>query len=169
MPPWTDEETVLQMMLEEHDEDAQFVQDFEEQVILTCQDNPELATCFTSYQDAPDRLREKTRTRGFWPLRPGGASKGKSRGGGKKGKPMGGQNASMPLRKRSLAERIANSTCRKCGQPGHWRRECPLNATEKDKTAFTGVLVDEWSTCRMGEMNTMRTLQVSHVQRISMD
>ena len=38
-----DEETVLQMMLEEHDEDAQFVQDFEEQVILTCQDSPELA------------------------------------------------------------------------------------------------------------------------------
>ena len=53
----------------------------------------------------------------------------------------------MPLRRRSLAERIANSTCRKCGQPGHWRRECPLNATEKD----TGVSVDEWTP--IGEEN----------------
>ena len=117
---------------------------FEEQVLLTCQDSPELAACFRTYQEARDRLREKARTRGYWPLKAGNFSKGKGRAGGKKGKGFGGGMGNNAKRK-SLAERIANSTCRKCGQPGHWRRECPLNATEtsKDKTAFTGVSIEE--------------------------
>ena len=61
-----DEENIFQVMLEEGDEDASFVQDFEEQVLLTCQDSPDLAACFTTYQEARDRLREKARTRGYW-------------------------------------------------------------------------------------------------------
>ena len=48
------------------------------------------------------------------------------------------------MKRRSLAERIANSTCRKCGQPGQWRRECPLNnSADKDKSAFTGLSMEE--------------------------
>ena len=142
-----DEELVYQALLEEGDEDAHFVQDFEEQVLVTCQDSPELASCFTTYQEARDRLKEKARTRGFWPLKPGMGFKGKGRNGGKKGKGYGGpSNGSMgtaAFKRRSLAERIANSTCRKCGQPGHWRRECPQNTNDKEKTVFTGLASDE--------------------------
>ena len=143
--PEADEEIILQAMLDEGDEDASFIQDFEEQVILTCQDSQELSSCFTAYQEARDRLREKARTRGYWPLKSGNKGKGR----GKKGKGYGGgsygSSMAINVKRRSLAERIANSTCRRCGQPGHWRRECPLNNSEapKDKTAFTGVSIDE--------------------------
>ncbi|CAL1160332.1 unnamed protein product [Cladocopium goreaui] len=143
--PEADEETILQAMLDEGDEDASFIQDFEEQVILTCQDSQELSSCFTAYQEARDRLREKARTRGYWPLKSGNKGKGR----GKKGKGYGGgsygSSMAINVKRRSLAERIANSTCRRCGQPGHWRRECPLNNSEtsKDKTAFTGVSMDD--------------------------
>eukprot|EP00435_Cladocopium_sp_Y103_P060979 s1182_g22.t1 len=141
--PEMDEDAIHQLLLEEHDEDAHFVQDFEEQILLTCQDSQELAACFNTYQEARDRLRDKARSRGFWPIR-GSQSKGKGRsGGGKKGKSFGGygsMGSSMGQRRRSLAERIANSACRKCGQTGHWRRECPLNVDkDKEKTNFTGL------------------------------
>ena len=118
-----DEDILIQSLVDEGDEDAHFIQDFEEQILLTCQDSPELSSCFVTYQEARERLKEKARGRGFWPIRPGVNAKGKGKHGGKKSK--GGGN--MMMKRRSLAERIANSTCRKCGQPGQWRRECPLN------------------------------------------
>eukprot|EP00435_Cladocopium_sp_Y103_P046285 s45_g13.t1 len=138
--PEMDEDAIHQVLLEEHDEDAHFVQDFEEQILLTCQDSQELAACFSTYQEARDRLREKARSRGFWPLW-GKDANSKGRGGGKKGKAGGpwNNNSSFAQRRKSLAERIANSNCRKCGQPGHWRRECPMNSAEKEKTNFTGL------------------------------
>ena len=142
--PEMDEEQVFQTMLEEGDTDALFVQDFEEQIILTCQEAPDLASCFTSYQEARDRLKEKAKSRGFWPLRNQNNSKGKSKG-GKKGKNSwggGSYHGGGQFKRRNLADRIANSICKRCLQPGHWKRECPLlNAPgqDKEKTAFTGV------------------------------
>ena len=109
------------------------------------QDSPELSSCFVTYQEARDRLKQRARGRGFWPLRHGTNAKGRGKQGGKKGKEgfhaTGGQN--MMVKRRSLAERIANSTCRKCGQPGHWRRERPLNNVDKDKGAFTGLSTND--------------------------
>ena len=35
-------------------------------------------------------------------------------------------------RRRTLAEKIANSTCKICGARGHWRRECPNNPDRED-------------------------------------
>ena len=135
-----DEDILIQSLVDEGDEDAHFIQDFEEQILLTCQDSPELSSCFVTYQEARERLKEKARGRGFWPIRPGVNAKGKGKHGGKKSK--GGGN--MMMKRRSLAERIANSTCRKCGQPGHWRRECPLNnSPDKDKGVFTGLSMEE--------------------------
>ena len=140
-PEW-DEDAFQQQMLDEQDEDAHFIQDFEEQIVLTCQDSQELAACFNTYQEARDRLRDKAKSRGFWPIRGGNYGKGKGRG-GKKGRMSSGSfssSSSFTQKRKSLAERIANSTCRKCGQPGHWRRECPLNnERDKDKTNFTGL------------------------------
>ena len=135
-----DEEAIFQTMLESGDEDASFVHEFEEQILVACQESADLAACFTSYQEARQRLRDKAKSRGFWPV-----TGGKGRGGkGKKGK--SGKHGGGYGRRRSLAERIANSVCKKCLQPGHWKRECPNAAvnpmTKKggEPEAFTGVM-----------------------------
>ena len=100
--------------------DAHFIQDFEEQILVTCQDSAELSSCFVTYQEARERLKEKAHGRGLWSLCNGANAKGRGKYGGKKGKggfpETGGQN--MMVKRQSLAERIANSTCRKCRQPG---------------------------------------------------
>ncbi|CAL1139692.1 unnamed protein product [Cladocopium goreaui] len=125
--------------------------EFEEQILTACQESQDLAACFTSYQEARQRLRDKAKGRGFWPV-----TGSKGRGKGKKGKSPGGGarfgaqgNQSFGGRRRSLADRIANSTCRRCGQAGHWKRECPLSSTPtpgglgkkpNEMESFTGIL-----------------------------
>ena len=144
-----DEETAFQALLESGDEDACFVSEFEDQICAACQESQELAACFVSYQEARARLRDKAKSRGFWPLSGG---KGKTKG--KKGKMSSGNSSkgyggTLGLKRRSLADRIANSTCRRCGQPGHWKRECPLAnnpagssllGKKNDTESFTGIL-----------------------------
>ena len=48
-----------------------------------------------------------------------------NKGKGKKSKGYGGKPGVFNKGK-SLAEKIATSSCRRCGQVGHWKRECPL-------------------------------------------
>ena len=115
-----DEEVAFQAMYENGDEDAIFVNDFEESLIETVQESPELASCFTTYLEARTRLKERARGRGFWPMQPGGV-----KGRGKKGKSGKGKT-------KSLADRIASSACRRCGQYGHWKRECPLGQSRME-------------------------------------
>lgn len=75
----------------------------------------------TSYVDARQRLLDKSKSRGFWPVRPKGAGKtkgaAKGRGGGFAGNSFRGR--------KPLSVRIAESTCRLCKQRGHWKAECP--------------------------------------------
>ena len=146
-----DEDVLMQQLLESGDDDAMFIQEFEEQILTACQESQDLAACFTSYQEARQRLRDKAKGRGFWPV-----TGSKGRGKGKKGKSPGGGarfgaqgNQSFGGRRRSLADRIANSTCRRCGQAGHWKRECPLSSTPtpgglgkkpNEMESFTGIL-----------------------------
>ena len=117
-----DEDAFVQQLIEAGDEDACFINDFEEQVLAACQESSELSSCFTTYQEARQRLHDKATSRGFWPL-------GKAKGGkgGKKGRFGGGGKGGPGSfgKRRSLADRIANSICRRCLQPGHWKRECP--------------------------------------------
>eukprot|EP00435_Cladocopium_sp_Y103_P022395 s3236_g5.t1 len=114
-----DEESMVQLLNEAGDEDAAFILDFEETMIETIQDSPELASCYHSYMEARTRLRERAKFRGFW------GTSVPAKGKGKKGKsPMG--KGSSSFKPKSLAERIATSTCRRCGAVGHWKRECPL-------------------------------------------
>ena len=115
-----DEETAFQALYENGDEDAIFINDFEESLIETVQESAELASCFTTYLEARTRLKERARGRGFWPMQQLGA-KGK----GKKGKQGKGKT-------KSLADRIASSACRRCGQYGHWKRECPLGQSRTE-------------------------------------
>ena len=126
---WTEEQTGssydageaegwFDVFLSEGDEDAVLVSQFEESLIDTLQSDPEMAILMSSYTDARKRLLEKTRNRGFWPTPKG---KGSSKGKGK-----------FKSRK-TLAQRIAESNCRKCGQRGHWKAECPMDSNNKAK------------------------------------
>jgi len=162
-----DEENIMAAMAEEGDEDAAFVNDFEEQILVACQESSELASCFTAYQEARSRLREKARTRGFWPLS-GSKGRGKGKGFTGKGKgysmgkgPMLSGGTSMMGRRKTLADRIANSTCRRCGRPGHWKRECPManNQIENVKKnnegeSFTGMMIEEFHMVRDNQGNS---------------
>eukprot|EP00435_Cladocopium_sp_Y103_P043158 s236_g12.t1 len=134
-----DEEAIMAAMIDDGDEDAE---------------SSELASCFTAYQEARFRLKEKAKVRGFWPLSgQKGRGKTKSSYGKSKGNSMGkgsmGGGQNVLNRRRSLADRIANSTCRRCGRPGHWKRECPLqhgavtdaNKKNQEIEAFTGIML----------------------------
>ena len=69
--------------------------------------------------------------------------------------PMLSGGTSMMGRRKTLADRIANSTCRRCGRPGHWKRECPManNQIENVKKnnegeSFTGMMIEEFHMVR---------------------
>ena len=125
-----DDETIEALAAE--DDDASLVLQFENAILDTVQGQKDLATFFVSYQDARRRLLEKSKFRGFWPP--------KQFKGGKKGKGKGVKGKS-----KGLAQRIANSSCRLCGQQGHWKAECPTrrNSTSSDSNQIpTSVAVN---------------------------
>ena len=114
------EEEVMDILVQEGDEDAILISDFESAATDLVQSDEELAAAFTAYTDARRRLSDKMKSRGFWPI----AQKGKSKGGGKfvKGKFSKGHGTS----RKSLQQRIMESRCRLCNKVGHWKAECPL-------------------------------------------
>ena len=79
-------------------------------------------------------VTEKVKARGFFGSK---GSKGKS-----KGKFKGGFKNRF---RKPLAQRILESTCRICNQPGNWKAECPQraksNAPGTNNTAFAGMTV----------------------------
>ena len=105
---------MLMALLEEGDESALVIQEFEDSIVQVCQDSPELSMAFSAYQEARAKIRDKVRGRGFWPIRSFHKGKGKT----KKGK-------NFFKKRQSLSERIASSNCRICGVRGHWKEECP--------------------------------------------
>ena len=124
-----DEEAIEALAAE--DDDASLVIQFENAILDTVQEDKDLATFLVSYQDARRRLQEKS-SRGFWPPKPFK--------GGKKGKEKGFKG-----RSKGLAQRVANSSCRLCGQPGHWNAECPTrrNTASSDSNQIpTSVVVN---------------------------
>eukprot|EP00435_Cladocopium_sp_Y103_P017364 s1359_g4.t1 len=120
-----DEEQAIILMAEQGDDDAQLIKEFEDQLIEVCQENQDLAMCYTSYAEARTKIRERLRHRGFWPS----GQKGRGKGGKKGHKGDWGKNSS---KKQSLAERIASSHCRRCGARGHWKWECPAKDGNKE-------------------------------------
>ena len=117
-----DEDETLEVLLADGDPDAAFITDFESSANEVLQTDTELASCYTAYLEARKRLTEKARFRGFWPL-----SKPKGKGKGFKGKSKNTGKGYGSNPRRNLAQRIMTSTCRRCGQVGHWKAECPLN------------------------------------------
>lgn len=89
------------------------------------QDTPELHDALVSYTQARQRLADKRKTRGFWPVTSG---KGKTKGGGK-GFKGGGKSSNKGQRRGSLLDRIARSQCRIWHAYGHWKAGCPQRAS----------------------------------------
>ena len=75
----------LEVLIQEGDQDALLIADFEAAAQETVQEDSELATAFSAYQQARHRLGEKFRNRGFFPARPY-TGKGKGYGGKPSGK-----------------------------------------------------------------------------------
>ena len=129
------EEDYLEQLVNDGDPDAILIADFETAAQETVQEDESLAAALTSYQQARHRLSERFRNRGFFPTRPfQGGSKGKStpfKGGGK-GKYSGSWNQRP---KKSLQDRIMQSTCRLCNQRGHWKAECPYRTQSSNPSS----------------------------------
>eukprot|EP00435_Cladocopium_sp_Y103_P008959 s6082_g2.t1 len=64
------EEDMLEWLIQEGDEDALFVSEYESAMADTVQEDNELATAYSSYTDARRRLSERFKNRGFWPINP---------------------------------------------------------------------------------------------------
>eukprot|EP00435_Cladocopium_sp_Y103_P004762 s874_g1.t1 len=132
-------DTVIEQFLTEGDEDALVVAQFEDALIDTVQNDSEMNVFLSSYVEARRKLTEKSRSRGFWPIRSSQSHKGS----GKKGKQKGFQFRA----RKPLALRIAESDCRLCGQRGHWRAECPKRsqmtsaASGPPKSSVANVLI----------------------------
>ena len=116
------EEEVMDIVISEGDEDAALIADFEGACLDLIQGDPELASAYNAYADARKRLTDKAKFRGFWP-----SSKGSSKGKGysTSSRPKGKGKFGNGGQRRSLQDKIRSSTCRICGQRGHWKAECP--------------------------------------------
>jgi len=110
------EEDMIEALIQDGDEDACFVSEYESAMADTVQEDSELATAYSAYTDARRRLSERFKNRGFWPTNP---SKGK----GKTFKGKG--NGQFKGARKSLQQRMMETSCRLCGKKGHWKAECP--------------------------------------------
>eukprot|EP00434_Breviolum_minutum_P038331 symbB.v1.2.033997.t1/scaffold4306.1/size49852/1 len=106
------EDDPVDTLLSEGDPDAIYITDLENAAGDLLQSHSELAACYNTYLEARQRLAERAKHRGFWPS----SFRGKGKGG--KGSVKGkfnrsfGKGGANP--KRSLQQRILNSTCRRC-------------------------------------------------------
>ena len=130
-----DEEQAIMYLAEQGHEEAQMIKEFEDQLIEVCQDNQDLAMCYSAYADARAKIRDRLRHRGFWPV-PG------QKGRGKDCKKGGRFDPGRFAKKDSLAERIASSNCRRCGARGHWKRERRMKGSSVNKEDVH-VVIDE--------------------------
>ena len=68
-------EALVDQFIQEGDEDALVVQQFEDAMIDTIQNDQEMTAYMNAYVEARKRLTEKTKSRGFWPVRAKGSGK----------------------------------------------------------------------------------------------
>ena len=65
------EDQVLSYLAKAGDEDAIFITEYEDQISELVREIPELSSCFSAYTAARQRLRERAKSRGFWPAKGG--------------------------------------------------------------------------------------------------
>ena len=135
------EDDFIEGLMNEGDEDAVFVTDFETAATEIIQADEDLASAYSTYVEARRKLSEKYRSRGFWPLSKG---KGKYQKGKGKGKFQWGQ-------KKTLQQRILESNCRLCGKKGHWKSECPSRGQSSQSAASAPVTLSMASSSQLPE------------------
>ena len=131
------EDEYFDHLLQDGDEDATLVADFEQAASETLQEDSALAEAYNAYQEARRRLSEKFRNRGFWPTSKGNYGAGKGKGGKFQNKGKGKNNQFGGRPRRSLQDRIMNSACRICLRTGHWKAECPYRNSAPPQTPST--------------------------------
>eukprot|EP00435_Cladocopium_sp_Y103_P009090 s488_g2.t1 len=151
-----DDDTLAQLV-NENDEDAAMVVQFEDAIAETIQNDSDLATFFSSYQDARRRLTERAKFRGFWPVKKG------FKGSGKKGTGKGNGKG------KTLAQRIANSTCRLCGKKGHWKAECSLRNSSNPSTAPSETSTVPISLAVVDQIPADMPPEIFHLPEMSLD
>ena len=114
------EDEFVSQLLQQNDEDAALVADFEAAARDVLQSDEDLAAAYNTYADARRRLSDRYKNRGFWPI----GQKGRGKGHGHAGKGAKGKSFGRGPRK-SLQQRMMETTCRICLKPGHWKAECP--------------------------------------------
>ena len=114
------EDEFVSQLLQQNDEDAALVADFEAAAGDVLQSDEDLAAAYNTYADARRRLSDRYKNRGFWPI----SQKGRGKGHGHAGKGAKGKSFGRGPRK-SLQQRMMGATCRICLKPGHWKAECP--------------------------------------------
>ena len=129
---WDDD---ILLMSEENEQDVLVIQQFEDSLVDVLQNDPETAQCFHSYLEARKRISERNKNRGFWPVKGSGKTKSKTK--------FGFSSKGFGKNRKPLAQRILESECRRCGQKGHWKAECPRrfeNDTKPPQGAFAGTV-----------------------------
>ena len=153
------DDSFIEALAEDGDPDALICQQFEDAISEVLQNDSETASCFVTYHEARKRLVDRNKNRGFWVPNTNQFPKGKGKGKGK----QGGKN------RRPLAERILQSDCRRCGQRGHWKAECPLRFNNSGAAANSGATVPKESSAFAATSLTMDTTQPSESDMIPME
>eukprot|EP00434_Breviolum_minutum_P008876 symbB.v1.2.007827.t1/scaffold463.1/size291460/8 len=135
------------------DSDALVVQGFERDLEEMFQGVPDLHTAMTSYVEARSKLIEKRKHRGFWPIR--GNQKG--------GKSFGKNYRKGQSGKSNLLQRISRSTCRLCGERGHWKAECPQAQTMAKESANVAQQLNAFSTLEEFPWDNFDDFENAHV------
>ena len=104
------EDDFLEQLLRDEDEDAILVTDYENAMTDAVQSDEDLAAACSTYSEARKRLSDFKNS-----------SKGKGKHQSLKGK---GKSFNRGPKK-SLQQRMLESTCRYCRRKGHWKEECP--------------------------------------------
>ena len=158
------DESYIEALAEEGDPDALICQQFEDAVLEVLQNDTETASCYFTYVEARRRLTDRNRNRGFWSP---GASQPNAKGAKGRGKGKFAFRSRKPL-----AARILESECRRCGQRGHWKAECPLrnvgnnatvaNQTKENATFTTLTMTAEPNDPDSSDMILMTEMDVTH-------